>query len=113
MNDELKKIDLNLDFNTIQCHDDYRKTWDRLGRIEIKMVEKHEQCKHEIGDCFIYENPYKKPDNVCTALLHVLDLYIWRVSLGFPSWNPENRKVFKLHCPDPKGTVWEMRKIDD
>jgi hypothetical protein len=44
-------------------------------------------------------------------LLHVLDLYVWRAALGFPSWNRENRKVFKLHCPDAKGTVWEMRKI--
>jgi hypothetical protein len=48
---------------------------------------------------------------VCEALLHVLNLYTWRVALGFPSWNSENRKIHKLHCPDPKGTVWEMKKI--
>ena len=64
-----------------------------------------------IGDTFVYETPYKKPENGCTAILHVLDLSTWRVALGFPSWNSENRKVFKIHCPDPKGTVWEMRKI--
>ncbi len=104
-------IDLNLDMSRIRDHEDYREMWKRLGKIEIKMVEKHEECRHNPGDTFIYENPYKRPNDVCEALLHVLDLYIWRVALGCPSWMSDDRKVFRLHCPDPKGTVWEMRKI--
>ena len=103
-------IDLNIDVSKLKNHEDYQGVWQRLGKIEIKMVEKHEECRHNVGDTFLYDNPYKRPENVCEALLHVLDLYVWRVALGFPSWNSENRKVFKLHCPDPKGTVWEMRK---
>ena len=106
-----KNLDLNIDVTTIKDHEDYRGLWKRFGRIEIKMVEKYEQCKHCVGDTFYYDDPYSKPQGVCNALLHVLDLYTWRVALGFPSWNAENRKVFKLHCPDPKGTVWEMRKV--
>lgn len=105
-------IDLNLDISRINNHEDYRELWQQLGKIEIKMVEKHEECRHKLGDTFLYENPYKRPKDVCEALLHVLDLYVWRAALGFPSWNSENRKVFKLHCPDPKGTIWEMRKIE-
>lgn len=105
-------LDLNIDIDKIKNHDDYKNLWNQLGKIEITMVEKNEECKHCLGDKFIYENPYTKPDGVCTSLLHVLDLYTWRVALGFPSWNSENRKVFKIHCPDPKGTVWELRKID-
>ena len=104
-------IDLNMDISAIKSHEDYRKLWERIGRIEIKMIEKNEECRHNLGDTFVFENPYKKPAGVCEALLHVLDLYTWRAALGFPSWNTENRQVFKLHCPDPKGTVWEMRKI--
>jgi len=114
--EEMKKkdgIDLNIDVSTIKNHEEYRELWQRLGKIEIKMVEKHEECRHNIGDTFLYENPYKRPNDVCEALLYVLDLYVWRVALGFPSWNSENRKVFKIHCPDPKGTVWEMRKIKE
>ncbi len=108
-----QSLDLNLDFDQIKDHNGYKDMWERLGRVEIRMVEKYEECKHCLGDSFIYENPYKKPEGVCTALLHVLDLYIWRVTFGFPSWNGEDRRVFKLHCPDPKGTVWEMKKIKD
>jgi hypothetical protein len=42
----------------------------------------------------------------------VLELYLWRSALGFPSWNEEDRGVFQIHCPDKKGTVWEMKKIE-
>jgi uncharacterized repeat protein (TIGR04076 family) len=104
-------IDLDLDLDSIKNHKDYLEFWKRLGRLEIRMVEKNEECRHSLGDVFMYENPYQKPDGVCRALLHVLDLYVWRAALGFPSWNSENRKVFKIHCPDPKGTVWEMKKV--
>ena len=109
---ELKDIiDLNIDIDSIKSHQDYQALWQRIGKVEIKMVEQNEECKHNLGDTFIYENPYQKPLGVCNALLHVLDLYIWRVALGFPSWNEEDYQVHKIHCPDPKGTVWEIRKI--
>lgn len=113
MAEETDFLDLNIDVSSIKNHEEYGKLWGKIGKIEIKMVEKYEDCRHNIGDTFIYENPYKKPEGVCNALLHVLDLYTWRVALGFPSWNEEDRKVFKIHCPDTLGTVWEMRKIED
>ena len=94
----------------MKTHEDYIELWKKIGKIEIRMVEKNEECKHNVGDTYIFENPYKRPQGVCEALLHVLDLYTWRVALGFPSWNEENRMVFKIHCPDPKETVCEMRK---
>jgi uncharacterized repeat protein (TIGR04076 family) len=108
---ESDNLDLNIDLNRLKNHDDYHKLWERIGKIEIKMVEKHEECKHNLGDIFIYENPYKKPEGLCNALMHVLDLYTWRVAFGFPSWDSKNRKVHRIHCPDTKGTVWEMKRI--
>jgi len=104
-------IDLNIDVSQIHNNQEYLDLWKKIGKIEIRMAEQHEECKHKLGDIFVYENPYQKPAGVCTALLHVLDLYTWRVALGFPSWNSDDRKIHKLHCPDPKGTVWEMRKV--
>ena len=90
---------------------EYREAWDNLGKIEIKLVEKIGECKHIVGETYIYKPPYQKPPNVCYALLHVLDLYPWRVALGFPSWNAQDRKVYRIHCPDATGTVWEMRRV--
>jgi len=92
--------------------EEYKRTWKATGPLEIKMVEKIGKCMHELGDTFCYETPYKKPEGVCAALLHVLDLYTWRVALGFPSWEADNRRVFRVHCPSKKGTVWELRKRD-
>lgn len=91
--------------------EEYHELWKELGPIQIKMIEKNEECKHELGDVFIYEDPYKKPQGVCTALLHVLELYIWRIAMGFPSWEEDDCSVHRIHCPDKKGTVWEIRKL--
>lgn len=107
-----ERIDLNCDVSEIRSHKEYRDLWKEMGRIEVRCLEKYEECRHAAGDVFVYEKPYKRPREACEALLHVFDLYTWRVAFGFPSWNSENRKIFRLHCPDPKGTVWEMKKIE-
>jgi uncharacterized repeat protein (TIGR04076 family) len=107
--DEQKQISLNLDTHNLSDAE-YKKLWD-CCKIEIRLIEKNGQCKHNLGDVYIYENPYKRPESVCFALLHVLDLYTWRVALGYPSWNAENRDIYRIHCPDSTGTVWEMRRI--
>jgi uncharacterized repeat protein (TIGR04076 family) len=104
-----KRIRLNSDGSKLPDAE-YKKLWEDL-KIEIRLVEKIGECKHHLGDTYIYENPYKRPENVCFALLHVMDLYIWRVVLGYPSWNAENRDIYRIHCPDRTGTVWEMRRL--
>ena len=91
---------------------EYKTFWKTLGPIEIKMVEKHGECRHEIGDTFYYENPYRRPEGVCVALLNMLDVYAWRAAMGVPSWNGDDRTLYRLHCPDATGTVWEMRKVE-
>jgi uncharacterized repeat protein (TIGR04076 family) len=108
-----RPLDLDIPSDSIPDHAAYLELFKKLGKVEIRMVEKNEECRHNLGDVFFYENPYRRPANVCSALLHVLDLYIWRAALGFPSWNSGDRKVFQIHCPDKKGTVWEMRKTGD
>ena len=89
----------------------YKDLWKKLGPIEIKLIKKSEACRHKVGEKHYYKNPYARPKNVCSALLHVLDLYTWRVALGFPSWESKDRSVFKIHCPSKNGTVWEMKKF--
>lgn len=105
------KNDLDLHIGNIDNYEQYKEIWKNVSKIHITCIEKNEECKHSVGDTFIYDNPYKRPVGVCTALLHVLDLYIWRVALGFPSWNENDHHVYQIHCPDKKGTVWEMKKV--
>jgi len=102
-------IDLGID--GVRDYEAYKELWKELDPIEVRCVEKHETCRHSVGDSFVYENPYKRPAGLCEALMHVLDLYLWRTALGFPSWNDADPKTYRIHCPDAKGTVWEMRKL--
>ena len=102
------------EFNTQDMTDeDYRRLWDKIGKIQIRCVEKNGQCVHNVGDTYYYDKmPYRRPDKVCYALLHVMELYTWRVALGFPSWNAGDRDTYKVHCPDRTGTLWEMKRIE-
>jgi len=67
--------------------DEYRKKWKESGPTTIKMIGKF-------------------------ALLHILDLCIWRVAQGFPSWEKDDDTVYRIHCPSKLGTVWEMKKAE-
>jgi uncharacterized repeat protein (TIGR04076 family) len=107
----MKKIDLGLKFKDIKSYDDYKNLWENMSPVQIEMIEKNESCKHKLGDVFVFDNPYSRPEKICNALMHVVDLYLWRSALGFPSWNEKDRSVFEIHCPDRKGTVWEMKRI--
>jgi uncharacterized repeat protein (TIGR04076 family) len=106
-----KELSLGIDLTGIGDYRAYRDFWKRLPRIEARMVEKNEDCRHELGETFVFDNPYDRPSGICHALCHVFQLHLWRLSLGFPSWNGEDRSAYKLHCPDAKGTVWELRAV--
>jgi len=112
MKKEAEKIKLDLDTQNM-TDEDYRKLWDGLGKIELRCVEKIGQCRHNVGDTFFYDKmPYRVPEGVCYALRHVMELYTWRIALGFPSWNAGDRDVYRIHCPDRTGTVWEARRVE-
>jgi hypothetical protein len=108
--EQQKKSNLNLKTAGMTDADYHQFTHD-LGKIQIKLVEKIGQCPHQLGETHIYAIPYQKPEKVCYALQHVLELYNWRVALGVPSWNDGDREVYHVHCPDRTGTVWEMKRI--
>lgn len=110
---EQRNDTIHLDIETAGMTDrDYMKLWQRLDRIEIRCIEKNGQCRHNVGETHYYDlMPYRRPEGVCYALLHVLELYTWRVTLGFPGWDAANRDVYTVHCPDRTGTVWEVRRV--
>ena len=104
-------LDLGIDHNAIRSYDDYKELWKRLAGVRATMIEKKEECQHNISDSFVYKNHYDKPAGICSALHHVFQLYLWRVSTGFPSWE-DDPSVYRIHCPDKKGTVWELKRLE-
>jgi len=91
--------------------DAYGEAWRRTGPLLVRLVEKSGRCAHEVGDEFAYATPYDPSPELCHALAHVLDLYLWRAALGFPSWETDDPTVYRVHCPSKRGTVWELRKL--
>jgi len=102
-------LSLGVDMAGIGDYASYRDFWKRLPRIEATMVEKNEECRHELGEKLVFDSPYDRPSGICHALCHVFQLHLWRLALGFPSWNGDDRSTYRLHCPDAKGTVWELK----
>jgi uncharacterized repeat protein (TIGR04076 family) len=93
--------------------EEYREKWKETGPLEITMITLQGKCMHQLGDTFRYKTPYERPQGVCFALLHILDLYTWRAACGFPSWEKDNEHIYRIHCPSKLGTVWEMKKIKE
>lgn len=108
--DKSAYLDLGIDFDEIKCHADYKDIWKRFHPVAVQMIEKNEECLHKLSDAFVYNHHYDTPAGICSALHHVLQLYIWRTSIGFPSWEQE-RSIYRVHCPDKKGTVWEVKRV--
>ena len=92
--------------------EDYLKEWKKLSPMLATMTKKYGLCNHDMGESFYLRDPYDRPEGICTALWHVLQFYTWRVALGFPSWEPDDEAIYRLHCPCETGTVWELRKSD-
>ena len=106
---EEKYLDLGVEFDKMGSYEDYAALWKKMAGVQALMIEKNKQCKHNIGDRLVYKNHYDKPAGICPALHHVLQLYVLRASIGFPSWE-DDPSVYRRHCPDKKGTVWELER---
>jgi uncharacterized repeat protein (TIGR04076 family) len=105
-------LDLGIDFGRINSYEDYEALWQRMAPVKATMIEKYETCRHALQDTFIYRNHYDRPAGICPALHHVLQLYVLRASLGFPSWD-ENPQRYQIHCPDKNGTVWTLQRATE
>ena len=109
--DKVGHLDLGIDHAAIRSYADYKEVWKRLAAVRATMIEKNEECRHNISDSFVYKNHYDRPAGICSAIHHVLQLYLWRVAVGFPSWE-NDPAVYRIHCPDKKGTVWELKRAE-
>jgi len=106
-------LQLNINADDIKFRSDYKQIWARIPPVKITNLVENEKCQHRLGDTFVFKNHYDKLNGICSALHHVLQLYVWRASLGFPSWEPDNPRVYRIHCPAKKGTVWEVERCID
>ena len=110
---DTEPLRLNVNPKEIHTYEEYTKVWDRIPPVEVTLIERKGGCKHEVGDSFIYKNHRDRPPEICASIHHVLELYLWRAALGFPScapWEPDDHSIYRVHCPAVNGSVWELKR---
>ncbi|MBT3285678.1 hypothetical protein HN807_00085 [Candidatus Bathyarchaeota archaeon] len=82
-------------------------------KVQITCIEKNGVCEHEIGDSYTIEYVQDYVKGLCSGIQDPARQYAGYTALGVPSWESDDKTVFRIHCISKKGTVWELRKITD
>ena len=48
--DNTENLNLEIDFDEIKSHADYKKIWERFSPVKVQMIEKNEECLHNLSD---------------------------------------------------------------
>ncbi|HVP37348.1 MAG TPA: hypothetical protein VMT04_10160 [Terriglobales bacterium] len=82
-----------------------------LERVQVKLIRKIGKCPHEKGEVFVYVHPNCRPEGLCGAAAISLEPFVMRCSAKIPSSEKDNPKIYRIHCPSKKGTIWEIKRI--
>ncbi len=87
--------------------DDFWKT-----KVRITCVEKLGKCHHDVGDTFVVGHPMAYVDGLCFGAFDPARPYISHCAAGFPSWEGDDKSIYRIHCISKKGTVWKLERIE-
>jgi uncharacterized repeat protein (TIGR04076 family) len=82
-------------------------------KVKVTMIEKRGQCYLDKEASFLYENPWRQPKDMCSALYFSLAPWVQSASLNGRSWEEDNPDIFLISCPSKKGTVWKVERLDE
>ena len=82
--------------------------------MTIRITVREGDCQggvHEVGQVFTVERT--TPAGMCLGAWNAIAPYVVALCCGgnFP-WE-EERGVATIHCPDPKGIMVELRRVDE
>jgi len=82
--------------------------------MSIKVTVIKGKCQgdfHDIGKSFTVD--WKTPEGMCISAWDAISPFVLTLSCGgnLP-WEKEKGTAI-VHCPDPKGIVLELRRMDD
>ena len=80
-------------------------------KIRITCEEKLGKCQHEIGDSFVYSQPFDYIKELCTGIQEPARVWVSHCAAGTPSWESDDSSIYRIHCISKKGTVWRLEKI--
>ena len=79
--------------------------------IRITCIEKTGKCKHEVGDTFVYKHALDYPVGLCSGIQEPARVNVLACQAGVPSWEADDRSIYRIHCMSKKGTVWRIERI--
>jgi uncharacterized repeat protein (TIGR04076 family) len=81
------------------------------AKVRITCEEKHGVCEHEVGDTFVFEHVQDYAEGLCSGIQDPVRPYAAYCAMGQPSWESDDKSVYRIHCVSKKGTIWRIEGI--
>jgi len=85
--------------------------WDT--KVRVTCEEKHGVCEHEVGDTFILDHVQDYAEGLCSGIQDPVRPYAAYCAIGMPSWESDDKGIWRIHCVSKKGTVWRIERVQD
>ena len=82
-------------------------------KVRITCEEKLGQCRHNVGDTYVYRNALAYLDGLCTGIQEPARLVVSHCAAGVPSWEGDDKSIYRIHCLSKKGTVWRLERVTE
>jgi uncharacterized repeat protein (TIGR04076 family) len=82
-------------------------------KVRISCEEKLGKCQHNKGDTYIFEQPMAYIPDLCMGIQDSARPYVAQCAAGIPSWEGDNKEIYRIHCISKKGTVWRLERINE
>ena len=80
-------------------------------KVRITCEEKHGKCRYQLGDSYIYDQPHHSPKDMCLGIQEPARIPVIHCAMGLPSWEGDDKSIYRIHCISKKGTVWRIERI--
>jgi len=82
-------------------------------KVRITCESKHGVCEHDVGDSYVIEHVQDYVKGLCSGIQDPARPYAVYCALGMPSWEGDDKSIYRIHCISKLGTVWRLERIPE
>ena len=82
-------------------------------KVRVTCESKHGVCEHEVGDSYVIEQVQDYVKGLCSGIQDPARPYAAYCALGMPSWESDDKSIYRIHCISKLGTVWRLERIPE
>ena len=79
-------------------------------KVRITCEEELGKCHHNVGDTYVYDSPMAYIQELCVGIQDPARPWVSQCASGNPSWEGDDKSIYRIHCISKKGTVWRIEK---